>query len=314
MTDLKVIYRTRSKSAADAVRRVLRRHDIQVVATPGLLGKLFPGNRFDDIALAIAATDETKAREVLDSRKEEISEHVSRVRDDYKVLEARMSYEFRDRTILEHALTHRSKAREDDVGGVEDNESLEFLGDAVLGLIIADRLYRECPQYDEGQKSKLKAQLVSAATLAEIGTGLRLGEHLLLGRGELKSGGKRKPSLLANTVEAVIAAVYLDGGYDAATAFILHLFSAEFSRLRRGGAAVIGNDDFKSSLQEWLQAQNRPLPDYHLAKSSGPDHDKLFTIELRVDRDVLAVGEGRSKKDAEQKAAKRALATLRNTK
>ena len=200
------------------------------------------------------------------------------------------------------------------MGGVEDNESLEFLGDAVLGLIIADRLYRECPQYDEGQKSKLKAHLVSAATLAEIGTGLRLGEHLLLGRGELKSGGKRKPSLLANTVEAVIAAVYLDGGYDAATAFILHLFSAEFSRLRRGGAAVIGNDDFKSSLQEWLQAQNRPLPDYHLAKSSGPDHDKLFTIELRVERDVLAVGEGRSKKDAEQKAAKRALATLRNTK
>ena len=132
------------------------------------------------------------------------------------------------------------------MGGVEDNESLEFLGDAVLGLIIADRLYRECPQYDEGQKSKLKAHLVSAATLAEIGTGLRLGEHLLLGRGELKSGGKRKPSLLANTVEAVIAAVYLDGGYDAATAFILHLFSAEFSRLRRGGAAVIGNDDFLS--------------------------------------------------------------------
>ena len=156
----------------------------------------------------------------------------------------------------------------------------------------------------------MKAQLVSSAKLADIGTNLSLGDYLLLGRGELKSGGRNKPSLLANALEAVIAAVYLDGGYEASAECIMFLFSDELIRVRLGGTSVIGNEDFKSALQEWLQAKGRPLPVYRLANTTGPDHRKAFTIELRVDGDVIAVGEGRSKKEAEQCAADKALAAL----
>ena len=196
----------------------------------------------------VGAGNETAARELLGGLTEEIAAHVERVETMYGVLETKLSYAFQDRTILEQALTHRSKAREVDGGNAEDNESLEFLGDAVLGFVVADRLYRDCPDYDEGQKSKLKAELVSSAKLSEIGKGLALGDYLLLGRGELKSGGRHKPSLLANAMEAVIAAVYLDGGYEASAKCILHLFSDDWLRLRRQGTSGIGNKDYKSAL------------------------------------------------------------------
>ena len=152
--------------------------------------------------------------------------------------------------------------------------------------------------------------MVSATTLTQVGVDLDRGNYLLLGRGEAKSGGRKKPSLVANAVEALIAAVYLDGGYDAAAALISHLFTGELVRVRRGGASVIGIEDFKSSLQEWLQAAGRPLPEYSLAGTAGPEHDKMFTIELRLGESIVSQGHGRTKKEAEQAAAQKALATL----
>ena len=152
----------------------------------------------------------------------------------FDALEARLGYRFQDRGLLEHALTHKSKAHEDPSGGVVDNESLEFLGDAVLGLVAADALFRAFPTYSEGQKSKIKANLVSTASLAEIAEALGLGDHMILGRGEEKTGGRRKPALLADTCEAIIAALYLDGGLEAARGFIVR----EIGLADRGGAAA----------------------------------------------------------------------------
>ena len=310
IVDARTVLRADSNDAANFARRFYQRHGIAVETSARLLSGSLPGAGFDKIAIMVGACNETAARELLDGLTEGITAHVERVETMYEVLEAKLSYVFKDRTILEQALTHRSKAREVDGGNAEDNESLEFLGDAVLGFVVADRLYRDCPDYDEGQKSKLKAELVSSAKLSEIGAGLALGDYLLLGRGELKSGGRHKPSLLANAMEAIIAAVYLDGGYEASVKCILHLFADEWLRLRREGTSGIGNKDYKSALQEWLQAKGRPLPVYRLANTSGPDHEKAFTIELRVDGDVIAIGEGRNKKEAEQCAADKALAVL----
>ncbi len=312
MTDSKVIYRTRSENAANAVSRILHRHAIPFATSPRLLGTLLPGTRFDEVAFMVDDENEVEAGELISRLGGYVKEHLSRVETEFAVLESRLSYVFRDRTFLEQALTHSSRAREDDTGTTEDNESLEFLGDAVLGLVITDRLYRDCPDYDEGQKSKLKAELVSSGTLSKIGLTLGLGEYLLLGRGEAKGGGRKKPSLLENAVEAMIAAVYLDGGYEAAAGCIAHLFAAELARLRRGGADVIGREDFKSALQEWLQSEGRVLPVYELAGTSGPPHEKTFTIQLCLDARVMTVGVGRSKKEAEQCAAEKALAALRN--
>lgn len=313
MSESARVYRTRSEVAATLVRGLLQRNDIEVATTRQLLGAMLPGSRFGGIVLTVGVRNELKAQELIVAHEDEIEAHLSRIGKEYVVLESRLCYTFRDRRLLEQSLTHSSRAREIETIGGDDNESLEFLGDAVLGLVISDRLYRDCPDYDEGQKSKLKAQLVSATTLAHIGVDLGLGDYLLLGRGEAKSGGRKKPSLLANAVEALIAAVYLDGGYDAAAALISHLFTGELARVRQGGASVIGIEDFKSSLQEWLQAAGRPLPEYWLAGTAGPEHDKMFTIELRLGESIVSQGQGRSKKEAEQLAAKKAIATLRGS-
>src|SRR5262249_18539099 len=166
---------------------------------------------------------------------------------------------FKDRGLLEHALTHRSRAAEDVSGGVIDNESLEFLGDAVLGLVIADMLFRQYPTHSEGQKSKIKAAVVSTQSLARHAERLNLGEHLLLGRGEEKSGGRFKQALLADTYEALIAAVYLDGGLEAATAFLRREFQASIEEAEKSD--ILGRD-YKSALQEWLQSRGLALPEY----------------------------------------------------
>ena len=148
-----------------------------------------------------------------------------RLRDEFEALQQAIGYRFRDVGLLEHAMTHTSRANEDVSGGVVDNESLEFLGDAVLGFVIADQLFREFPEFDEGQKSKTKAALVSTTTLARQAERLSLGDHLLLGRGEEKTGGRRKQALLADGYEALIAAIYLDGGIEQARAFIAREFA-----------------------------------------------------------------------------------------
>jgi ribonuclease-3 len=222
-------------------------------------------------------------------------------------VEARLHYTFRDRGLLEHALTHKSRAAEDPSGGVVDNESLEFLGDAVLGFVVADLLYREFPDYSEGPKSKAKAALVSTATLAEISRGIGLGDDLLLGRGEAKTGGRTKPALLADVLEAVIAAIYLDGGIEPARAFIEQAWRPRVGEVRQ---TVTLGGDHKSALQEWLQAASRPLPAYRIALETGPDHEKRFHVDAVVDGAVVASGAGRTKKEAEQEAARLALIAL----
>jgi ribonuclease-3 len=205
-------------------------------------------------------------------------------------------------------MTHTSRANEDASGGVTDNESLEFLGDAVLGFIIADMLFHEFPSYNEGQKSKIKAALVSTAALARQAERLGLGEHLLLGRGEEKTGGRRKHALLADTYEALIAAVYLDGGIEQARAFVSREFAPLVAEARTRGVAA---HDHKSALQEYLQSADQPLPEYRVAAALGPDHRKVFQVEVIVRGEVLAEGSGPSKKEAEQDAARNALMKLK---
>ena len=166
-----------------------------------------------------------------------------------------------------------------DLGGVSDNESLEFLGDAVLGLVVAETLFRRHPEFDEGVKSKIKASVVSTASLARHAEVIGLGEYLLLGRGEEKTGGRFKQALLADAYEALIAAIYLDGGLEAATAFLHRELQAA---LEAGATQTVVGHDYKSALQERLQGLGRTLPEYRVTGEAGPDHRKVFTIDVMV--------------------------------
>lgn len=315
MDDLKVIFRTASGIEAHVVRGLLETHGFETVQSadaPHAILPLSPDGS-DVVGLSVRADVAGAAARVIADFREEVDARLVLIRDECAALEAMLGYQFRDRGLLEHALTHRSRAHEDASGGVVDNESLEFLGDAVLGLVIADLLFRGFPEHDEGWKSKVKATLVSGLTLARLGEQLELGAFLLLGRGEEKSGGRQKPSLLADTVEAVIAAIYLDGGLSAAAAFIEARFGPALDDVRAHGALEAVSADAKSALQEWLQGQGRPLPEYRLVTEAGPDHRKVFTVDVRAGGDEIARGAGRSKKEAEQQAARRALAVLNTT-
>jgi ribonuclease-3 len=218
-------------------------------------------------------------------------------------LEKRLGYRFRRPELLDQALTHRSWAheRETDAGHYE---RLEFLGDAVLGLIAAEELFRGHPELPEGELSKRKGFLVSREVLARRGEELGLGDLLRLGVGEERSGGREKASLLADAVEAVLGAVYLDGGLDAARKAVAGLFA---EGLVRPGA---GPSDAKTRLQESVQARGWPLPEYQLVEQTGPDHAKRFTVEVELRGAPAGRGHGRSKKAAEQEAAAVALAAL----
>jgi ribonuclease III len=315
VAELSVIFRTQSDIEANVVRGLLETHGIQALLSSDGPHSVFPLtiDGLGEVRLSVRADDAARAQHLISAFRAEVSARAVRIRDEFTSLEADLGHPFRDRGLLEHALTHRSRAHEDASGGVIDNESLEFLGDAVLGFVIADRLFRKFPDYDEGQKSKVKAALVSAASLTKLGVRLRLGEHLLLGRGEEKSGGRKKPSLIADTFEAVVAAIYLDGGMTAAEAFIERQFRAALEQVRAGGAVSGLVADHKSALQEWVQAHDLSLPEYRLAGETGPDHCKIFQVEVLVGGNVIAGAEGRSKKEAEQKAARLALAELETT-
>ncbi len=312
MDDLSVIFRTVSVIEANVVRGLLETHGFETIQSADAPHAILPLSLDGpgEVRLSVRADVAGAAARVIADFREEVDARLVLIRDECAALEATLSYRFSDRGLLEHALTHRSRAHEDASGGVADNESLEFLGDAVLGLVIADLLFREFPEHDEGWKSKLKATLVSAPTLARLGEQLDLGVYLLLGRGEEKSGGRRKPSLLADTFEAVIAAIYLDGGLSAAAAFIEARFRPALDDVRARGALDTVSVDAKSALQEWLQGRGRPLPEYRLVAEAGPDHRKVFTVDVRAGGDEIARGEGRSKKEAEQQAARRALEVL----
>ncbi|MBO0776769.1 MAG: ribonuclease III [Actinobacteria bacterium] len=198
--------------------------------------------------------------------------------------------------LLERALTHRSYAYEN--GGLPTNERLEFLGDSVLGLIVTDTLYRGYPDLPEGQLAKLRAAVVNMRALASVGRDLRLGSYIRLGRGEEGTGGRDKSSILADTLEAVIGAVYLERGLDEAAALVHRLFDPVIARSARLGAGL----DWKTSLQELTASGVLGVPEYHI-EESGPDHQKSFRASVTVGGRVYGSGEGRSKKEAEQQAA-----------
>jgi ribonuclease III len=308
--DLVVIFRTHSDVEASIVRSLLEANGVPSVVTSDVPHNIFPltVNGLGEVRISVREEDADEARRVIDSHRTELSSgQLVRLRDEFETLQTAVAYRFRDRGLLEHAMTHTSRANEDVSGGVVDNESLEFLGDAVLGFVVADLLFREFPDCDEGEKSKMKAMLVSTATLARVAERLGLGDHLLLGRGEEKTGGRRKQALLADGCEALIAAMYLDGGIDQARAFIVRELGGFIEDLRRDGVSA---QDYKSTLQELVQGRNRPLPEYRVIGAAGPDHQKRFDVEVLVAGESLARATGPSKKEAEQEAARLALSRL----
>jgi len=305
-----VVFRTHSDIEASIVAGLLDAHGIEAIISSDVPHSVFPltVNGLGEVRVSVGADQaEAATRLIADFGQSAERGAPVRIRDEFEALQERIAYRFRDRGLLEHALTHRSRAHEDVTGGVVDNESLEFLGDAVLGFVVADRLFHRFPDRDEGQKSKLKASLVSTTALARLALRLELGEHLLLGRGEEKTGGRRKQALLADSYEALIAAVYLDGGVEAARAFILREFDELLGEVA-SDEAVSG--DHKSSLQERLQQRGDPLPEYVVAAEEGPAHRRLFRIEVRLRGRVLAAADGRTKKEAEQDAARLALGEI----
>ena len=310
MPDLTVIFRTQSDVEASIVRGLLEANGVPSVITSDVPHNIFPltVNGLGEVRISVREEDADEARRIIDGHRTELSSgQLVRLRDEFETLQTAIAYRFRDRGLLEHAMTHTSRANEDVSGGVVDNESLEFLGDAVLGFIVADLLFREFPDCDEGEKSKMKATLVSTATLARVAERLGLGDHLLLGRGEEKTGGRRKQALLADGCEALIAAMYLDGGIEQSRAFIVRELGGFIDDLRRDGVSA---QDYKSTLQELVQGRNRPLPEYRVVGAAGPDHQKLFDVEVLVAGEPLARATGPSKKEAEQEAARLALSRL----
>ena len=293
------------------MRSLLEAHGVMSVVSSDVPHSIFPlsVDGLGEVRLSVHPDDAEEARRIIESHRSELPNgRLVRLRDEFESLQQAIGYRFRDRGLLEHAMTHTSRANEDVSGGVRDNESMEFLGDAVLGFVVADVLFRDFPEFDEGQKSKMKASLVSTATLAQQAERLDLGEHMLLGRGEEKTGGRRKQALLADSYEALIAAIYLDGGVEPARAFIVREFGPLIAEARRTG---VSDRDYKSALQELLQSRELPLPEYRLVGSIGPDHRKLFHVEVIVKGERIGDATGRSKKEAEQEAARAALEKLR---
>lgn len=224
-----------------------------------------------------------------------------------KTLEQLLSYSFRNPELLDNALVHRSYLNEAVSSCPADNQRLEFLGDAVIELCISDLLMKSFPGDTEGQLSRLRASMVNEQPLAELARKFSLGAFLLLGRGEESSGGRSKASILADAFEAVTAAVYLDGGFDRVYEFVRRVFSP----LIEEGSRHVTYRDYKTALQEFSQQRFREIPRYTLSGESGPDHDKIFESCVAVPGILEATGQGKSKKEAEQDAARKALAALR---
>jgi len=223
-------------------------------------------------------------------------------------LEARLGVKFRDRSLLHVALVHGSAGAEGRTRHGENYERLEFLGDSVLNLAISDQLYRLFPRRLEGDLARLRAGIVSEPALARVARGLDLARYVVLGRGEEKGGGRNRPALLADALEAVLGAVYIDSGYGVAHYCVTRWFGDEVSQLEEPGEG-----DFKSQLQELVQQLERRLPRYRITGQRGPEHDRAFVAVVEVSGRVLGEGRGRSKKEAEQAAAQRALEQLRRS-
>ncbi len=221
-------------------------------------------------------------------------------------LEERLGYHFRRRELLEHALTHSSWSNERGGGHLGSNERLEFLGDSVLGWLVAETLYLRFPQMPEGDMTRLRAELVCESSLAEASESIGLGAYLRLGRGEVQGGGRQRPSIIADAFEATLAAIYIDGGEAPARAMVERFI---LSKLKT--AAKSGSHDYKTVLQEAVQHLGMAAPIYRMIGESGPDHNKVFSAQVLYDGKAAGEGSGRSKKEAEQAAAKNALDALR---
>src|SRR6202790_1803727 len=238
-------------------------------------------------------------------------------------LETTLGYHFRRRAVIEQALTHSSQAREQEAQQageskhrVNDNEQLEFLGDAILALVRSEELFQRFPPFREGELSKLRAHVVSERHLIRVAQQLELGHYLRLGRGEEKSGGRSKTAVLVEALEAILAAIYLDGGLEVARALVLRsVIAPELERMERGGGALPVTD-FKSALQEAVQSLGLPQPTYVLVEQAGPEHSKTFTVEARLHmkhgkgKEFVGRAQGSTKKTAEQDAARQLLTSL----
>lgn len=222
------------------------------------------------------------------------------------MLKEKIGYHFQNNVLFRKAMTHSSYANEQRARHLQNNERLEFLGDSVLGFVTADYLYNHYPELPEGELTKLRAAVVCEQTLYEIAKELGIDQEIKLGHGEETGGGRRRPSILADAVEALLGAIYLDGGIEPARAFVLSFVPRKADEARHGGVFK----DYKTMLQEIVQKNRQETLEYRLAEESGPDHDKQFTMELLLNSNVFASGVGRSKKEAEQMAAKQALSLM----
>ena len=222
-----------------------------------------------------------------------------------KDLEAAIGYRFQNITLLQNALTHSSYANERWHNSLLSNERLEFLGDSILGMVVAEYLYRNFPDRPEGELTRMRADMVCETSLAKIALGLELGKHLLLGHGEERFGGRTRPSILADAVESVIAATFLDGGMAAAESFINRFVLCDVP------VSKMHNTDHKTALQELIQQKKNQVLLYRLVGESGPDHDKTFVAQVLLNEEVIGEGSGSSKKRAEQDAAREALEKLK---
>lgn len=221
-----------------------------------------------------------------------------------KELETAIGYYFKDQSLPQMALAHSSYANETLHDGLKSYERLEFLGDSILGFVTADFLYRTFPALHEGELSKLRAELVCENSLAAVATELKLGERLLLGKGEDAGGGRQRVSIIADVVESLIAAIYLDGGFDEAKKFIYRFVLTDVQ------AKIAENADYKTRLQELVQRKKDQTIVYRLVSETGPDHDKQFEVAVEINGEIAGTGIGKSKKRAEQAAARQALEKL----
>jgi len=225
-------------------------------------------------------------------------------------LEDLLGHRFSDRSLLVQALTHRSYVNESGNENLKNNESLEFLGDSVLGFLISARIFQLYPDLNEGDLSKIKAYLVSAANLVQLAKGIRLGDFIYLSRGEIKSGGRKKRALIVDAYEAIIGAIYLDAGVKAASDFIVRQIETFLKNL---DIRQLTYGDFKSALQEYLHNTGFPEPVYRVVDELGPDHQKTFVIQVFIGDDVTAEASGKTKKEAQQAAARMALEKIKQS-
>jgi len=231
----------------------------------------------------------------------------SKYQDKLTELQNKIDIYFNDLALLRKSLTHKSFANENRNLGLKDNERLEFLGDSVLDIVISEYMFNRYPDYQEGELAKMRAVLVSAPILADKAKELNLGKYLLLGKGEVMTGGRNRSSILADAFEALVGSIYLDNSLDTARSFILRLMKEDIETVEAGEHI----QDYKTALQEKIQKASNSRPEYYVINEEGPDHSKEFTIQVKFNDKSLGQGSGSSKKEAQQEAAKNALKKLK---